>query len=358
MLDKHQSQSVCNGATAVMAGGNVSITNLTQIGPSVSELRVIAEEIWLQNHHKLSAMARETANLRAAEITNLVIQRLQQEFPDGFNKGNDPDFQHGLFIVQKEYARNGNRDIGDLLVNILVDRSKRNQRDMLQIVLNEALTTVPKLTDSNLASLAVAFFIKHAQIPIVRNSLEMGQHLDKYLLPFLPKLPTLDHRADFDHLVFAGCGTTGLANDKIHDIFETAYPDYFHKCFDPSDIPNYLIELQSMEQVFEPCVSHPSKLQLKEYFSLSSGFRDLLRKKRRSQEYLTEERLKYNFGPMRSSEIEETICRVRPYMEDFISQWSQSQMRGLVLTTVGMAIGHANIKRVVGDFPPLAIWFE
>ena len=36
----------------------------------------------------------------------------------------DPDFQCSLFTVQKDFVKTGDKDLGDLPVDILVDRSK------------------------------------------------------------------------------------------------------------------------------------------------------------------------------------------------------------------------------------------
>ena len=133
MLNKDQSQEVSEGATAVQAGGNVVIT---QVGLSYSDVRDVALDVFRSNFYQLAAPAMETAKARAQEITDDFLKKLQQEYPDGFKKGQDPDFQHALFTVQKDYARTGDKDLGDLLVDLLVDRSKQDQRDILQIVLN------------------------------------------------------------------------------------------------------------------------------------------------------------------------------------------------------------------------------
>lgn len=51
-----------------------------------------------------------------------------------------------LFSAQKEHARIGDEDLGDLLVQLLVDRTKVRDRNLVQIALNESLEVAPKLT--------------------------------------------------------------------------------------------------------------------------------------------------------------------------------------------------------------------
>jgi hypothetical protein len=159
MLSKDQAQNVSSGSTAIQAGGNVTIV---ETGLTYADVRNIALDIFRTNFYKLAGVAKETAKVRAEEITEAFLSKLQNEHPAGLQKSNDPDFQYALFTVQKEYARNGDKDLGDLLVDLLVDRSKHEQRDILQIVLNESLKTAPKLTENQLAVLSLIFLFKYS----------------------------------------------------------------------------------------------------------------------------------------------------------------------------------------------------
>jgi hypothetical protein len=45
-------------------------------------------------------------------------------------------------------------------------------------------------------------------------------------------------------------------------------------------------------------------------------------------------------------------------MSDCFEIWFASPMKNLTLTSVGIAIGHANIKRFAGEFANLSIWIN
>src|SRR6185436_5811113 len=132
MLNRDQEQQVTQGSTAIQVAGNLTVT---KTGLTYAEVRDVALDVFRSNFYHLSAVAKETAETRAGEITEQFLLKLQKEFPAGLEKSKDPDFQYALFTVQKEYARNGDKDLGELLVDLLVDRSKQEQRDILQIVL-------------------------------------------------------------------------------------------------------------------------------------------------------------------------------------------------------------------------------
>lgn len=186
MLSKDQSQISSDSSTAIQAGGNVTVNN---VGLSYSEVRDVALNVFRANFYELAGAAKETARARAEEITENFLNKLVDENPTGLGKSEDPDFQHALFTVQKEYARCGDKELADLLVDLLVDRSKQDQRNILQIVLNESLNTAPKLTEKHLASLAVIFLFKYTQHTGVVNHQMLGEYFDRHVLPFPARLP-------------------------------------------------------------------------------------------------------------------------------------------------------------------------
>lgn len=66
----------------------------------------------------------------------------------------------------------------------------------------------------------------------------------------------------------------------------------------------------------------------------------------------------FDLGKMSEPEIKEKLIAIRPYMAEVFEIWTNSPMQTFTLTSVGMAIGHANIKRLVGEFASLAIWIN
>ena len=304
--------------------------------------------------YELTGAAKETASVRVEEITDQVIKKLEKHYPEGLQKAKDPDFQYALYTVQKEYARNGDKDLGDLLVDLLVDRSKQDQRDILQIVLNESLATAPKLTDTHLAALAVIFLFKYTQNFGIGNHQMFGDHLDKHLLPFVSKLSK--NHAGYQHLQFSGCGSIGLGGNNLEGILGTVYQGQFLKGFDQSEIANRAISVGVDARFFIPCLNDATKLQV------NANSKENLEKLLDAQGVSSEDRAKilglFDLGKMSEPEIKEKLIAIRPYMAEVFEIWTNSPMRTFTLTSVGMAIGHANIKRLIGEFASLAIWIN
>lgn len=351
MFGDNQEQNVGTGAVAVQAGNDVHIT---QNGLSYSEVRDVALDVFRANFFQLAGPAMETAKARAEEITEDFLKKLQQENPDGFGKGQDPDFQHALFTVQREYARNGDKDLGDLLIDLLVDRSKQEQRDIVQIVLNESLSTAPKLTDSHLAVLAIIFLFRYTQNQGVGNHAMLGEYFDKYVLPFSTKL--IKNPACYQHLQFTGCGTPIMGTITIEGIIDSTYPGLFLKGFDQSEIENKQISIGHDTNLFMICLNDSEKLQVR------ANNLEMLDKRFKANDINEDDQVKirelFQTGKMSHDEIREKCVSIRPYMAPVFELWTESEMKSFSLTSVGMAIGHANIKRLTGEFASLSIWIN
>lgn len=351
MLNKDQSQDVGNSATAIQAGGSVTLIN---VGVTSSEARQISLDVARATFYELTGAAKDTAIIRVEEITDQVIKKLEKEFPAGLQKAKDPDFQYALSTVQKEYAQNGDKDLGDLLVELLVDRSKQEQRDILQIVLNESLSTASKLTDNHLAALAVIFLFKYTQNYAIGNHQMFGEYLDKHLLPFISKISK--NQAGYQHLEFSGCGSIGLAGNSLEGILGTVYQGLLLKGFDQSEFENHAISVGLDSRFFIKCLNDTSKLQVR------ANSKEILEKHLDEQKVSTEDRAKilqlFDLGKMSEPEIKEKLIEIRPYMAEVFEIWSNSPMKTFTLTSVGMAIGHANIKRLIGEFASLSIWIN
>lgn len=349
MLNRNQDQSVASGATAIQATGDVTIIN----GISTAEARAIALDVAKATFYELSGLARDIASERVEEITNRVIEKLEKENPDGLQKARDPDFQYSLLTVQKEFARTGDKELGDLLVDLLVDRSKQDQRNILQIVLNESLVTVPKITDGQLAALALVFLFRYTQNHSVGTHALFGEYLDKHVLPFSAKLPK--SAASYQHLEFAGCGSI-LVGEPLEELLSKTYQGLFLQGFENEELENRGISVGLDPRFITRCLTDPSKLQNR---ALN---RQVIEQQIEQKQLNSDDGAKllglFEERKLSPAQVRETIIKIRPFMAEVFDTWMETPMQSFTLTSVGMAIGHANIKRFVGEFAALEVWIN
>ena len=323
-------------------------------GLTYPEVRQVAIDVFKANFFELAGEARVIAAERAEQVTEEFLNKLQIENPHGFSKAQDPDFQHALFTVQKEYARTGDKDLGDLLVDLLVDRSKQDQRNILQIVLNESLNVAPKLTDDQLAALAVVFFCRYTMNPGVGNHQMLAESFNKFIGPFSDKLSK--NQACYQHLEFSGCGSISMGASDLQQIYGKKYQGLFLKGFDQEEIERRNISIGFDQRVFIPCLNDPSKLQVR------ANNHDVLKELMDGIGIPESDRPKitslFDLNKMNNNEIKEKIVEISPCMKNIFETWESSALKNFTLTSVGIAIGHANIKRLVGEFSDLSIWIN
>jgi len=350
MESSDQNQTAREGSTAIQAAGDVTIIT----GPSTTEVMRIAQEVFNSNFYRLAHVAKETATARAEEITGLFLSKLQKENPEGLAQSNDPDFQSSLFTVQKHYARTGDKQLGDLLVDLLVDRTKHDQRDILQIVLNESLETAPKLTEQHLAVLAIAFLFKYTQNKGILNHDMFGQYLDHYASPFAPKI--VKNLACYQHLEFSGCGSMSVFTTSLASVLGQTYQGLFLKGSDAQEIATRGISIGQDPRVFTRCLNDPQKTQVaalnKEALSQAFDVHSIGDDDRAKITAL------FDSQKMDDAQIKTKCIALRPYMAGVFDAWENSALAQFTLTSVGIAIGHANIKRLAGEFANLAIWIN
>jgi hypothetical protein len=347
-MSSHQGQHVEGQSVALQAGRDINV------GLSYTEVKEIALDVYKSNFYQLSGIAAKVAESRAEEVTDAYLAKLQLESPSGFSQAQDPGFQYALYTVQKEHARSGDKDLAELLVDLLVDRTKYEPRDFIQIVLDESLNTAPKLTNSQLATLATVFYLRYTKDLGLGTHESFGMILDKYLAPLLGSIT--NSTASFQHLEFSGCGAIAVTEITLEQIFAVNYQGLFMKGFDSSSIEELGPTIVNDSRLFIPCLNDQTKLQVK---ALSGDkLKDYLEQLQISEDVAVKIVALFDSNLMSHDEIRDKCISIRSYMTGVFEFWRNSPAKNFSLTSVGMAIGHANIKRFAGEFGDLSIWIN
>ena len=348
MTSNRQDQDAAEGAVAVQAGRDVIVVQ----GLNYLEVRQVALDVVKSFYGELAGVARERAQERIEAITDQVLDRLKDR-PELLQQATDPGFQRALHTVQVEYASNGDDDLGALLVDLLVDRAQESARNMAQIVLNESISVAPKLTGSQLATLAVMFIIRYTKMG--SGSLEfLGQSFDKHVAPFAGLLASKE--SSFQHLQFAGCGSiVAFSRLTFTSALFNTYRGLFSLGFEESEAMTLGLTQTELARLFARCPNDLSKVQTRglQKSDLESDLDALSIGGDLKSKVLD----LFDRNPMSMDQVSERLRTLRPYMADLMAAWDNSLMVSFQLTSVGIAIGHANVKRVAGgEFSDLSIW--
>ena len=346
---KKQNQRSGNNSTNIQAD-EITIHQ----GASVSEVRQIALDIFRANFLELSAVAREVATRRAEEITEMFLERLMAQHPEGMAHANDPDFQSSLFTIQKEHAKAGQAALAALLVDLLVDRSKCRERDVLQIVLNESLAVAPKLTAGQITALGLIFVLRYTKKVHIVNHEQLGAHLDSVVEPFVAG--HANHDSAFQHLQYSGCGSVSVGSANLSSCLRSSYPQLFTLGFSLADLEAQELPPGLPPGLFRPCLNDAASLQLA--VPSTESLRAIAEQYGLDAAQAGKLNALFDRNPMNDAAIQGKVTEIRPYMERVFESWQSGSMKSFALTSVGIAIGHANIKRRCGEFADIRIWIN
>lgn len=350
MLNKNEIQAG-DESTNIQHSQNVTVTNTQNYGVSYSDVKEIAMDVFKGNFYQLAKDAADIARDRAEELTDKFLKNLEETRPQATQQMKNPDMQYALFIAQREYARTGDRDLLDILVNVLVDRIELEERSLMQIVLNESLEVIPKLTNSQLDILSLVFLLRYTKRTNLRNIEDLKKYILNTVVPFM-NVP--EGNSYYQHLEFTGCGSISVLDIKIESVYQENYQGLFSKGFTKEEFDRVLKNEVLSKPILLPClhnkdlfqVSTLDDNQLKE-FCLNAGA---------SVELVEGIKQLQNSKIMTIEEIKDVCISLDPSINQLFNIWENTSLNMLTLTSVGIAIAYANIQRKIDDKYDLSIW--
>jgi len=336
------------GSTAIMTEGDVNI------GLTYTEAKSVALDTFRANFHQLAGEAKRIVDERVEEITEQIFKKLKAENPEGVKQAQNPDFMSSFYEAQKEYAKSGDKQMGGILTDLLVDRSKEDTRSLKQLVLNESINTIPKITVEQADILSIIFLFSRTIHPEIVHHGSLATHFNEVVIPLIGDTPP--NETTFQHLTYSGCGTIVDGTLNIEPVLLNNYPYLFTKGFDFTDNIQSRLSTTSIKNYTIPCLNDPSKHQLIP-LHLTNLELILQTNKVSEKEQQTLKEL-YKINQMSHVEIREKCIEISSEMENVFKIWDGTILKSFKPTSVGTAIGHANYVRRFGKFGDISIWIN
>lgn len=341
-----------NKATNV--GTQIAQVNI-QHGLSYTEAKDLIESVVDQ---KLIAFKDEAKTLyreRVDEFTKVLITRIKELPETEMLKLKEPDTQVALIEAAKIAGRKQNTELRDLLANLVINRIKNDKtgkEELKNIVYNEAITTVNKLTIDQLKIITLCYLLRYTSYSGVTSWETFNDYLNKLIKPFLEFKNT---NAEFQHIEYAGCGSIGIGTWDLVNIYRLQYSLLFLKLIPKEDIDNLNIPENIKNEILS--------LDLKEnkYFIRVGNKTDL-------EKYLTEKSTDielnkklvslYESNIKNNNEIKEKILNETDVGKEVLNLWDNTFLKNLSLTTVGIAIAITYFEQTVGKKVDINIWIN
>lgn len=338
------------GGQNLNAGRDIVVSGVT-----AADVIQICEYLGKANFPTLMQAARETAEKRFEELARKYFKALAEKNPQSIQNFDDPGLQAALADAVTAYAKSGDSDVGDILADLLVERTQKTKRGVLQLSLDAALSTAAKLDGDHFSALSLVYLVTRVKAIGVRDRNALYGNKIRQVAPFAQSLSISD--SDVLYMDSVGCSAPiAIGTDRFADILLQVYPGLYMTGITELDDQSMIKKLSS-NGVLVPCDRDSSKLQVNAVDE--QGLETIL-------QHLTEKeeiefvRRQFDSSPRLSrEEVNAELIAFDPRFESIITKWESSRLGATSLTTTGIVIGYTNTRRVLGvdGFPAdLSVW--
>jgi hypothetical protein len=324
-------------------------------------------DVFKENFAKLSQNAHRLAIERADEFTVNYLAELHEREPQAVGNIEDPGVQSDILEAQAGFAKSGDKDLGEVLVDILVDRTARTDRTTATLALSAAVTTAQKLTGSQFAALSALFVFKQLRLLGATHHEQLYQRIARCLTPLRDDMVRLSD-SDVQYLAALGCITISMGSNPIHQILQTTYPGLFFEGIDISTAPQELSGTAETgpESVISklkdtPAVARslrdPTRFQIA---AVNSEALDRIIEEAGLQEYESALQRALTARPVNGDTIIAELRTYSPPLGEIIDAYNAKSLSNCTNTAIGTAIAHANVRKATeGDFSTaLEVWLS
>jgi hypothetical protein len=346
-----QDQQVGEGAEAYQAARDVVVNRGISVQQMGEILTALAAHISIFRDEALNV-----ANARIADFEKKVLEKFADVQNSNREAFKQPDFIAMLARAQEQFVRADDPDIGETLVDLISRRSLETQRGRLALTLNDAITRVGTLTSNELAEMSVAFLVRWTHNAHVFDIQSLAELLTSHHLNFVDDLSK--EMSSYLHIQSQGCGSleTLTAPPLLNALKET-YPIAFSAGFTSDQLRDVLP--QDKASILDGLISPHRYIDGNFQFRVPRTVLDQLVPTLLPEGPTVETIVNQITGQRCGDELYvEQLEKRAPGFSKLKTIWDNSALKSLTLNSVGIAIAHANAKRIFGLPAPLEIWIK
>lgn len=352
MVDS-QKQEVSKGSTAVQASGSVTINQ----GLTTAQMSEIMSAIAV-HVERLSSVARGTIEERLNQLQSSLIDRFSSDQSARSDAFAEPDFQAAVLDAQKSYARSGDEGLKLALTDLIAQRSRKMVRSRLSLTLNDAIAKIGFIPDHDLNLLSLIFLFKHVQFEMIGNMQTFCQCFEGPISSIIDSISTSESAASY--LAAHGCivpPSIGVG-PSLYEILRQRYPAIATKGIPEERLrelyPDY--DLLVLRQIV---INSPFNDSLKRFSIVGPILEEKLPGFGFFGDYSTRYLDISKDFQMNEDEFRGEVERISLVLHKLFDVYdSHSIVRSSALTSVGIALAHANLKSSAVGNADLSIWIH
>lgn len=297
------------------------------------------------------------ANVQAASIASHVItefvEQLASKAPENLPSLRTADMQHAILNAQTSAAVSDNEELADTLVDILVDKSGAEPRSFKGVVLTEALHVAGKLTTDQVNLLTSLLILTQTINHEMRSEPAVLDWLAEQCEPIYDKIPI--NKSAMHYMQYTGVGTSlPLLDSNMADHIIDLYDGVFNSGFrlgalqekTDSDDAEVLINKWIAAGIAE--IENPENPNYDQY-RIRVASSETLKKFHSGHplmEYLPAVKRLITENRISSTTFMHIARKKNPQFANFVSKLDDLGIADFRLSTVGVALGQANWRRL------------
>lgn len=253
-------------------------------------------------------------------------------------KFSDPDLRMTLEDAVKTASRKNNPDIHKILSNLIIQRIQHDD-EIKQIVFNEAISSIGKLTANQLKIIALNFVFVHVSWHTIKNWKELENFFENILSKLLPFRDTL---TEFGHIESVSCGRIlDIGSWDLLKSIKYTFSNLFLSEFTEEEINKLSIGAEHREKIFEKTEKNLFKCKFPNKHELEKYFENEIVDGKLVSPIMT----LYDNHFIPNEKIREKIASI-PLGKQLLEQCDGKSMTKLHLTSVGQAIALTYLENI------------
>lgn len=375
MLNKSEELQVGNvsdNSVVNQANGDIYNISNSNKGLQIGDVVPLVQALVKSELEVCKLQAENTVLNRLNNFTASLESEIEKKVADKINRFSEPAMQFATREATVGYLKSGDPVEGEALIDLLIERVKEKERTSKQSLIDEAIRTLPKLSQENIAILTL---ITYAKLRVTGNINALDNWI-KCLNPILDILPQIN-RLDIEYLVQVDCVSASVLAQREDWIKQNRknYPLAFTLPINTS-ISKEFMEKYCINNEGDSVTFHPPYNTTNHCLTLIQIFRfnndgtitPLLLKQDDYANILQETGLDYmradvdkllsNVKLMGDEEIKSYYKKFHPNWSMAIKLLNERPINSFILKPVGAYIGSRQLKKLYGKEVDLDLFFE
>lgn len=191
------------------------------LGIQISDIVPLVHSLVKSEMEIYQQIAEVEARVRFEEFTKTLESTIEEKVSDKVEKFAEPAMQYAARQATLGYIKSGEPEQKNALIDLLIERMSAEDRSSKQLLIDEAIQILPKLSSKCIAALTLITYSNLKMVGLKSYFLSLVKNLS----PVLASVVDIDN-LDIEYLVQTGCLSSILGFQKNMDWLQSNIANY------------------------------------------------------------------------------------------------------------------------------------